>query len=102
MTYKIKPCENCGCVEFELYDGELYCLSCGSHISVLEEQMLKAKIYLDSELLTEMSNDDWDPLLYEVANWCDQKIHINKNDKLVIEVTQEKGEINYVLYIQTK
>ena len=55
--------------------------------------MLKAKIYLDNELLTEMSNDDLDPLLYEVANWCDQTMCITGNDRLVIEVTQEK-EIN--------
>lgn len=54
--------------------------------------MLKAKIYLDNELLNEMSNDDLDPLLYEVANWCDQTMYITDNDKLVIEVTKEKGE----------
>ena len=52
--------------------------------------MLKAKIYLNKELVNEMSNDDLDPLLYEVANWCDQTMYITDNDKLVIEVTQEK------------
>lgn len=54
--------------------------------------MLKAKIYLDNELLTEMSDSDLDPLLYEVANWCDQTMCITGNDRLVIEVTKEKGE----------
>lgn len=43
MTYKIERCENCGCAEFELCSGELYCLSCGTHIPVREEQMLKSK-----------------------------------------------------------
>lgn len=52
--------------------------------------MLKAKIYLNKELLNEMSNDDLDPLLYEVANWCDQTMYISGNDRLVIEVTKEK------------
>lgn len=52
--------------------------------------MIKAKIYLNNELLTEMSNDSLDPLLYEVANWCDQTMYITDTDKLVIEVTQEK------------
>lgn len=52
--------------------------------------MLKAKIYLNKELLNEMSNDDLDPLLYEVANWCDQTMYITRNDRLVIEVTKEK------------
>lgn len=52
--------------------------------------MLKAKIYLDNELLNEMSNDDLDPLLYEVANWCDQTMCITDEDKLVIEITQVK------------
>ena len=37
MPYKIKPRENCGCAEFELCSGELYCLSCGALIPVLEE-----------------------------------------------------------------
>ena len=37
MAYKIEPCENCGCVEFELCDGKLYCLSCNNFIPVLEE-----------------------------------------------------------------
>lgn len=54
--------------------------------------MLKAKIYLNKELLNQMSNDDLDPLLYEVANWCDQTMYITDEDKLVIEVTQEKEE----------
>lgn len=54
--------------------------------------MLKAKIYLNKELVNEMSNDDLDPLLYEVANWCDQTMYITDNDKLVIEVTPEKEE----------
>lgn len=57
--------------------------------------MLKAKIYLNKELLNEMSNDDLDPLLYEVANWCDQTMYITGNDRLVIEVTKEK-EINKI------
>lgn len=52
--------------------------------------MLKAKIYLNNELLTEMSDSDLDPLLYEVANWCDQTMCITDNDKLVIEVTKER------------
>lgn len=52
--------------------------------------MKKAKIYLNNELLTEMSDSDLDPLLYEVANWCDQTMYITDNDKLVIGVTQEK------------
>lgn len=52
--------------------------------------MLKAKIYLNNDLLIEMSNDNLDPLLYEVANWCDQTMYITDTDKLVIEVTQEK------------
>lgn len=52
--------------------------------------MLKAKIYLNNKLLTEMSNDDLDPLLYEVANWCDQTIYITGNDRLVIEVAKER------------
>ena len=92
MTYKIERCENCGCAEFELCSGELYCLSCGTHIPVREEQMLKAKIYLNNELLNERSNDDLDPLLYEVANWCDQTMFITGEDKLIIEVTKEKEE----------
>lgn len=54
--------------------------------------MLKAKIYLNKELINEMSNDDLDPLLYEVANWCDQTMYITDNDKLVIEVTEERRE----------
>lgn len=54
--------------------------------------MLKAKIYLNKELLNEMSNDDLDPLLYEVANWCDQTMYIAENDRLVIEVTKERRE----------
>lgn len=52
--------------------------------------MLKAKIYLNNDLLIEMSNDNLDPLLYEVANWCDQTMYITDEDKLVIVVTQEK------------
>lgn len=52
--------------------------------------MLKAKIYLNNELLTEMSDSDLDPLLYEVANLCDQTMCITDNDKLVIEVTKER------------
>lgn len=52
--------------------------------------MLKAKVYLNNNLLTEMSNDSLDPLLYEVANWCDQTMYITDEDKLVIKVTQEK------------
>lgn len=54
--------------------------------------MLKAKIYLNNELLNEMSNDDLDPLLYEVANWCDQVMQIDEDDKLTIEVVEEKQE----------
>ena len=54
--------------------------------------MLKAKIYLNKELINEMSNDDLDPLLYEVANWCDQTMYIARNDRLVIEVTKEQRE----------
>ena len=38
--------------------------------------MLKAKIYLNKALINEMSNDDLDPLLYEVANWCDQTMYM--------------------------
>lgn len=38
MPYKIEPCENCGCTEFELCNGELYCLSCGKLILVSEEK----------------------------------------------------------------
>ena len=53
--------------------------------------MLKAKIYLNNELLTEMSDDGLDPLLYEVANWRDQTMYITDADKLVIEVTPVKG-----------
>lgn len=52
--------------------------------------MLKARIYLNNELLTEMSDDGLDPLLYEVSNWCDQTMYITDEDKLVIEVTQVK------------
>ncbi len=52
--------------------------------------MLKAKIYLNNELLTEMSDSDLDSLLYEVANWCDQTMYIAENDRLAIEVTKEK------------
>lgn len=52
--------------------------------------MLKARIYLNSELLTEMSDDSLDPLLYEVANWCDQTMYITDTDKLVIEVNEDK------------
>ena len=47
--------------------------------------MLKAKIYLNNELLTEMSNDGLDPLLYEVANWCDQTMYIAGNDRLSLK-----------------
>lgn len=54
--------------------------------------MLKAKIYLNNELLIEMSDDGLDPLLYEVANWCDQVIQIDEDDKLTIEVVEEKQE----------
>ena len=54
--------------------------------------MLKAKIYLNKALINEMSNDDLDSLLYEIANWCDQTIYIAGNDRLVIEVTKERME----------
>ena len=52
--------------------------------------MLKATIKLNNELLTELSDDSLDPLLYQVANWCDQTMYITDEDKLVIVVTQEK------------
>lgn len=54
--------------------------------------MIKAKVYLNNALLIEMSDDSLDPLLYEVANWCDQTMYITDEDKLVIEVTQVKEE----------
>lgn len=51
--------------------------------------MLKARIKLNNELLNEMSGDGLDPLLYEVANWCDQVMQIDGDDKLIIEVAEE-------------
>lgn len=52
--------------------------------------MLKAQIYLNNELLIEMTGSDLDPLLYEVANWCDQTMYISGNDKLVIKIIKDK------------
>lgn len=54
--------------------------------------MLKAQIYLNNDLLIEMTGSDLDPLLYEVANWCDQTMYITGNDKLVIKVTKVKDK----------
>lgn len=54
--------------------------------------MLKARIKLNNELLNEMSGDGLDPLLYEVANWCDQVMQIDGDDKLIIEVTVDNKQ----------
>ena len=60
--------------------------------------MLKADIIINDKLIMTFKADDLDPLLYKVAQWCDQVLWIGKEDKLEIKVYRcdeedEKDEI---------
>ena len=60
--------------------------------------MLKADIIINDKLIMTFKADDLDPLLYKVAQWCDQVLYVGRGDKLNIKVCHfdeedEKDEI---------
>ena len=48
--------------------------------------MLKADIIINDKLIMTFKADDLDPLLYKVAQWCDQVLYVGRRDKLDIKV----------------